>query len=147
TEGEPEANATERVLTGLGEGAGEVDLAGFRGTPLVVNFFASTCVPCVEEMPAIERVFQAGAGRFAVVGVAVNDRVDDALALVERTGVTWDLATDPDGTFIRAMGGLYLPTTALIDAEGEVVEVRTGTLDADELVDLLDEHLGLRVEL
>jgi thiol-disulfide isomerase/thioredoxin len=147
TEGTAEAGATETVLTGLGEGAAEVDLAAYRGSPLVVNFFAHTCVPCLEEMPAIERVFQAGNGAFDVLGVAVNDNVDEALALVERTGITWDVATDPDGSFIRAMGGLYLPTTVLIDAEGEIVEVHTGELDDGELVGLLADHLGLHVEL
>ncbi len=145
TERPAQPGVTETVLTGLRDG--EVDLAGYRGAPLVINFFASTCVPCVEEMPAIERVYQAAAGGFDVVGVAVNDRVDDALALVEETGVTWDLATDPDGSFIRAIGGLYLPTTALVSAEGDVVDVHTGTLDADDLVRLLSDHLDVHVEL
>ena len=65
----------------------EVPLSSLRGTPTVVNFFASTCTPCITEMPAFEEVYQElGGDQLAFLGLAVADRPDDALALVEQTG-------------------------------------------------------------
>ncbi|MGH9136395.1 MAG: TlpA family protein disulfide reductase [Acidimicrobiales bacterium] len=135
------------VLAGLGPEAPEIAFADHEGRPVVVNFFASTCVPCVAEMPAIERVKQAAAGRLDFVGVATNDRAEDALELVDRTGVTWEFGTDPNGSFIRQVGGIGLPTTALVDEDGRVVFAQTGELSDRELVGLVREHLDVDIEL
>ena len=66
----------------------EVPLSGVRGTPTVVNFFSSTCTPCITEMPAFEEVYQdvKGSEEVAFLGLAVADRTDDAQALVEGDG-------------------------------------------------------------
>ena len=63
-----------------------------------MNFFASTCTPCITEMPAFEEVYQElqGSGQVAFLGLAVADRTDDALALVER-----DRRHLPDGARTR----------------------------------------------
>ena len=121
----------------------EVALASLRGRPLVVNFFASTCVPCITEMPAFEAVFQDVGGEVSFLGLAVADRADDAQALVERTGVTYPTAQDRDSTVINALGGTVLPTTVLLDADGEIVARRFGEIDADELRALLADELGI----
>lgn len=132
---------TDAVLPGLA--GGRVAFADYAGRPVVVNFFASTCVPCVTEMPALEAVHRELGGAVAFVGVATNDPVDDALALVERTGVTWDLARDAQGEFIAAVGGVALPTTLLVDGEGRIVETHVGAIDADDLRALLRDELGV----
>ena len=120
----------------------EVALASLRGTPTVVNFFASTCVPCVTEMPAFEEVFQELGGEVAFLGLAVADRAEDAVDLVERTGVTYPTALDPDSAVITALGGAVLPTTVLLDAEGEIAATHNGELDAEELRRLIADELG-----
>ena len=132
-------------IAALVDGAPDISLADYAGRPLVVNFFASWCAPCVMEMPDLERVNRAAGGDVAFLGVAVQDRVEDATALVADTGVTWDLARDPDGTFVRAVGGVGMPTTILVSAEGEIVARHTGQLTAGELTDLLAEHFGIEV--
>jgi cytochrome c biogenesis protein CcmG/thiol:disulfide interchange protein DsbE len=139
----PAANGvTDQVLPGLGDGPA-VDLASYRGTPLVVNFFASTCPPCVEEMPTIQDALERADGDFAVVGVATNDDVDEAEALVEQTGVTWDIGTDPDGSLIVAAGGSGLPTTLFVDADGNIVDVNIGAMQAGDLAGLLHDNFGI----
>lgn len=112
--------------------------------PTVVNFFASWCPPCVKEMPDFQDVSQELDGRVAFFGLAVNDRPEDAERIVEQTGVTYDWGRDVDGRVANAAGALNMPTTMFVDAEGEVVEVHSGALDADELRALVDEHLGVR---
>jgi thiol-disulfide isomerase/thioredoxin len=133
------------VLPGLGDGAEAVDLAALRGSPVVVNFWASTCPPCVREMPALEAVHRAAGDDVAFVGVAVQDRVDAALELAAETGVTYALAADPRGELFTGAGAVLLPTTLVLDADGEVVRRLSGEITVAELTDVLAEETGTRV--
>ena len=135
------------VLPGLGEGADPVELTALGGLPVVVNFWASSCSPCVREMPALESVHLAAGDAVSFIGVAVNDRVDDALDLADRTGVTYLLAADPQGEFFVAAGATLLPTTIVLDGDGEVVRRLTGEVTAEELVEVLAEETGVEVVL
>lgn len=99
--------------------------AEYSGRPVVVNFFASWCAPCVRELPDIEQVHQALGAEVAFVGVSVNERAEDGLELAERTGITFDVVRDPRSETLRALGGAAMPTTALVDASGRVVDVRS----------------------
>jgi thiol-disulfide isomerase/thioredoxin len=121
-----------------------VPLSSLRGTPVVVNFFASYCVPCITEMPAFEAVHRELGDQVTFLGLAVADRDDEATDLVERTGVTYRTARDFRSEVITALGGTILPTTVLLDADGEIAAVHPGALDADELRDLLAEELGIQ---
>jgi len=121
----------------------EVALASLRGGPVLVNFFASTCAPCIEEMPALEEIHQELGDQVTFLGLAVQDRPEDALDLVERTGVSYRTALDKRGDVIYALGGILLPTTVVLDAGGEIVGSHTGELTADEIRTLLTESLGL----
>lgn len=127
------------------DGEGSLRLADLAGRPAVVNFFASWCAPCVTEMPEIEEVKQQVGEDVAFVGVNVQDSVDDATELIDRTGVTWDIVRDVDGELTTAVGSVGMPTTVLLDAEGNIVERQTGALDADELRGLLTSALGIEV--
>jgi len=123
----------------------DTPLSSVRGTPTVVNFFSSTCTPCITEMPAFEEVYQdlREGGQVAFLGLAVADRTDDALALVDQTGVTYPTAEDKDSSVISALGGTLLPTTVLLDADGKIVSRHAGALTADELRTLLADDLGV----
>ena len=122
----------------------EVPLTSVRGTPTVVNFFSSTCTPCITEMPAFEEVYgEMHSEEVAFLGLAVADRTDDALALVDQTGVTYPTAEDKDASVISVLGGTVLPTTVLLDADGNIVSRHAGELTADELRTLLAEDLGV----
>jgi thiol-disulfide isomerase/thioredoxin len=123
-----------------------VPLSSVRGTPTIVNFWASTCPPCLEEMPAFEEVYQEheDAGDVAFLGLAVTDRTDDALEMIERTGVTYPTGQDKDASVMTALDGTVLPTTVLLDADGEVVARHAGELTADELRALIADELGVQ---
>jgi thiol-disulfide isomerase/thioredoxin len=115
------------------DGGGSASLADYDGRPLVLNFFASYCVPCAREMPALQAVADELGDRVAVVGMNLADEEDAARALVEQTGVTYDLGRDPDGAIAEAIGVVNLPTTVFATADHEVVEVHTGALSEDQL--------------
>ena len=128
----------ERWSTFTGE---QTSLADYAGKPVVLNFFGSWCVPCVEEMPAFESVHQDLGDRVAFVGVAVNDSVEAAQGIVEETGVTYDVGRDAAGRLFAAFGVVNMPSTFLISPEGGILASHPGELSADELRDLIDEHL------
>jgi len=111
--------------------------------PTVVNLFASWCPPCVREMPAFEAVSQELAGQVGFVGLAVQDRPEDATRIVEQTGVTYPWARDVTGDFANAARVTQMPSTLFVDAEGEIVSVHSGALDADELRELISTELGV----
>jgi len=113
------------------------------GTPTVVNFFASTCIPCITEMPAFEEVHQDLGDTVAFLGLAVTDRPEDALDLVEQTGISYATAQDKDGSVMTALGGSFLPTTVLLAADGTIVATHTGQLTAVELRSLIAEKLDV----
>ena len=122
------------------EGAPPISLASFRGKPVVLNFWASWCAPCKDEMPAFERVHRRVGDRVAFLGVDGNDSRRLALALIEETGVTYPSVYDPDDTLYRRYKLLGRPVTVLVDPDGEVVASRSGRLEEEELTALLEEH-------
>lgn len=115
-------------------------LSDFRGTPVVVNFWASWCPACVAEMPDFEAVHQQFAGEVEFLGLNMQE-VDKgaALTLVEQTGVSYTLAEDPQGEIYRQFGGIAMPTTVFLDAEGRVVDVHAGVLFAEDLARIVEE--------
>src|SRR5690606_19504067 len=114
------------------------ELLGTR--PVVVNFFASWCAPCVEEMPAFERVHQELGDQVRFVGVNRPDRPEDAGRIIDRTGITYEVVRDPGG-LLESLEGLVMPTTALITADGQVVRLHSGPMNADQLRTAIDEEL------
>jgi cytochrome c-type biogenesis protein len=107
------------------------------GTPVVLNFWSSTCAPCLQEMPAFQEVAQANGDVVTVIGVDVQDTEEAGREMVGRTGVTYRNARDPQGQAFAAFGGTALPRTVLVAADGTVLDAHTGALDAAGLVDLL----------
>jgi thiol-disulfide isomerase/thioredoxin len=111
--------------------------------PLVLNLFASWCQPCIEEMPAFERVHQDLGSEVDFAGLAVANPPEDALGIVERTGVTYPTFGDAADAASELFGVVKLPTTVFIQADGTVTDVHTGELTEDELRAAIDSQLGV----
>ena len=118
-------------------------IAGYEGTPLVVNFFASWCPPCVREMPEFQQVFESLDGEVAFLGLSQDQVAEDALALVERTGVTYDVGWDLDLEVYGATESIAMPTTAFVSPSGELLDAFAGALDAEGLAELVENVLGV----
>ena len=122
-----------------------VDTAGarvvstnFRGRPLVINFWASWCIPCRSEMPGFEHVHQHVGDRIQFVGIDHQDTRPSALALLHDTGVTYPTGFDPDGHAAYDYGLVGMPTTVFISADGKVLEQHTGQLSEHDLQATID---------
>ena len=136
----PAAGPADQVV--LHRFSGEpVSLADYRGRPLVVNFFASWCAPCIKEMPEFERVHQDLGDEVAFLGVNVRDRAEDGRRLADQTGVTFDLVRDPRGDLLVAVGGNAMPTTAFVGADGRLALVQSRNYNAESLRAAIDEVL------
>jgi cytochrome c biogenesis protein CcmG, thiol:disulfide interchange protein DsbE len=131
----PPLNDTFERLDGTRAG-----FADYRGTPVVVNFFSTTCIPCRTEMPDLQKVHEELGSQVAFVGMNAEDTVEDGKALVAETGVTWDIGRDPRDELLTRLGGIGLPTTLLLDRDGRVVFTHTGKLTADDLRGALRDH-------
>jgi thiol-disulfide isomerase/thioredoxin len=137
--GDPAPDVRLDFLTpdGLGGQATLDQVLQQSGTPLVLNFWSSTCAPCLQEMPDFERVAAANQGTAQIIGVDVQDTEQAGLEMISRTGVTYQNARDPKGEIFAVFGGTALPRTVVVDVDGTVLDTHTGALDAGELVDLL----------
>jgi thiol-disulfide isomerase/thioredoxin len=141
--GEVPASPADVTLSPL-DGGPDRKLGGLLGSkPVVLNFYASWCGPCVTEMPAFERVHRAIGDRVTFIGVAYQDSDDDARATVERTGVTYPTFGDSGQDAIGYFGGISMPTSVFIGADGNVVDVHSRALDERALRAALEDRFGI----
>ena len=122
---------------------GKVSLKDFRGKLLMLNFWASWCAPCREEMPAMERLYQRYKDRgFVILGVNIKDDKKSAIAFVKELKITFPIGFDPNGEVGLLYGAWGLPATYLIDTKGIALARAWGPADwfspgARELIEAL----------
>lgn len=111
-----------------------VRLSDLRGRPVILNFWASWCGPCVEEFPMLRDALSRHAAQsVAVVGVVVRDNSEAARRFMERMGAGWPAVMDP-GEQVADRFGIYgPPETFFIDANGIVRGRQIGQLNASDL--------------
>ena len=98
----------------------KISLKDFRGKIVLLNFWASWCVPCREEMPAMEKLYQEYKQKnFAILAIAVKDRKQDAIDFVKELKISYPVALDPEAQVGSLYGAWGLPATYLIGPNGE----------------------------
>jgi peroxiredoxin len=98
----------------------KLSLKDFRGKVVLLNFWASWCVPCREEMPAMEKLYQEYKQKnFVVLAIAVKDRKQDAIDFVKELKLSYPIALDPEAQVGTLYGAWGLPATYLIGPKGE----------------------------
>jgi cytochrome c biogenesis protein CcmG/thiol:disulfide interchange protein DsbE len=123
-------------------GDGTVDLESFRGRVVVVNFWASWCVPCREEHPALLAAWERYRERGVVlVGVNFEDAEASALAYAEEMGGDWPLASDPGSRTAIDYGVFGIPETFVIAPDGTVTARTTGAADYEWLTSEIEAAL------
>jgi cytochrome c biogenesis protein CcmG/thiol:disulfide interchange protein DsbE len=109
------------------------------GRPVVLNFWASWCLPCRHEMPAFDAVAHDRPEIF-ILGVAVQDTEPAARAFADEVGVSYSLGYDTEGTILEKYPTLGLPATWFITADGTVAEQWFGQLDKALLEEMIERH-------
>ena len=118
-----------------------VRTADLEGTPLVINYWFSTCAPCKEELPAFGAVSAEYAGKVRFVGVNPQDSAETNQSFARDRGVQYELLRDPDGAYASTLGVSTAPFTLFVAADGTIVR-QTGVLTADTLRSHLEELLA-----
>jgi thiol-disulfide isomerase/thioredoxin len=122
-----------------------VTLAAFKGTPVLVNLWATWCGPCVREMPTLENIAIRAGDRLKVLTVSQDrEGVDIAPTFAKGGFKRLERYRDPENKLGFAFATGVLPTTVLFDAEGKEVWRVTGGMDwnGPRANTLLAEHIG-----
>jgi len=133
----PRSGLAPRIsLPDLTDPARNRSLTDLRGRPALVNLFASWCVPCRRELPALQAA-SAAHPDIAFLGVDHQDSRRAALQLLRETGVTYPAVYDPKGITATAYRARGMPTTILLRPDGTIAAQHTGELDPAAIETLL----------
>lgn len=121
---------------------GSLRYGEIKGKPILVNFFASWCLPCREEMPAIERIAREYKAKGVVfLGVAVDDTEAKMREFLTRFDVSFPVGLDSGATIQKSFGVYGIPTTYFIDRQGVINYFHAGAVTEELLRHELDKLL------
>lgn len=115
----------------------EVTLAQFRGQPVIINFWATWCAPCIFEMPELQTAFETH-GESGLMILALNrdeapEKVGDFLANDLSVELTFPILLDEHAVIADSYGILNMPTTYFVDSDGIVAAVHRGPLTLEQI--------------
>ena len=125
------------TLNAVGGGA-PVSLASLRGRPVVINFWATWCVPCYEEHAVLVAAAREAGDSVQFLGVIYEDEEDRVGDFLSRQGSAYPSLMDDNGKTAMAYGIYGVPETFFVDAQGRIAAKYTGPLRPD----LIAEHLA-----
>jgi peroxiredoxin len=108
-------------------------LSDFRGKPVVVNWYASWCSPCKQEIPDFETAYQANRDTLVILGVDALEARSKAVGILDELNATYPAVVDPTGVVTDHYRVSGLPVTFFIDKDGILRAQKTGQIQRDEL--------------
>lgn len=131
----PEVGATAPLYSAITLAGDSIALADLEGEVVLLNVWATWCIPCREEIPALQRLHEEYAARgLRIVGVSVDARGEEQTVkdFADSFGVTYDLWLDPSEEVISTFRVIGVPNTYLIDREGRVLWKHIGPVLDDD---------------
>ena len=110
-----------------------ITLSELQGKPVIINFWATWCGPCVKEMPAFERLKDDFGDKIGIIAVNCGDDAETVKDFVEENGYTFPVVLDEEYSISMLYPTNSIPYTVVLDAEGKVTHISTGALDADTM--------------
>lgn len=118
-----------------------VSTADLIGQPMLINVWATTCVACKKEMPALAQVDHDLGGAVRFIGVNQAENTPSALSFAKEKGVQYELLSDLNGELVAALGITGLPYTIFVAADGTIVAQKGVELDKATIRATIDEAL------
>lgn len=112
-------------------------LVGLRGTPVIVNVWASWCAPCRTETPLLERTWQADRSRVVIIGIDASDQRAAGRAFMDEFGVTFTNIFDGSAEIRRRLGVRGFPSTYVFGADGQLRTTVVGGLTEQRLASII----------
>ena len=123
---------------------GSVSLADYRGQVVLLNFWATWCLPCRSEMPLIQQTYDDLGGQgFVALGVNFDEPATAVSSFAEELELDFPLLLDPGGEVQRLYRVIGYPTSVMLDREGRISAYHIGILAKSQLDDYL-EQAGLK---
>lgn len=113
-------------------------LSDLHGKPVIINFWATWCLPCVEEMPTLDAARRANPD-LVILAVNRSESTEAISAFAPKVGVSFPLITDRDGVISERYGVVNLPTTFFINRDGTIAVRHVGALTRERLAERLAE--------
>ena len=117
----------------------DVNPARLSGRPVVVNLWATWCLPCRKEMPMLQQTQAREQGKVQFLGVDTKDRPDWAAEFLPLVQVTYPQVVDTDGRLLAAVRSPGLPVTIVLDREGRVIGQQVGGISQQRLDELIGQ--------
>jgi len=124
---------------------GQLAVADLRGKAVVVNFWASWCIPCRDEAPVLQKTYERYRDQgLVVLGVDVNDFRQDARRFMKRYGLSYPVVYDGKGSTVGKWGVRGFPETFFVDRSGKLVGERIeGAVDIERNRDAFQRGVAL----
>lgn len=124
------------------DGGGVLSSEDLRGQPVVMNFWASWCIPCEDEAPLFKEAHERYGDQISFLGVNIKDAKDDALEFDEEWGLEYPDVRDENNRIFSDYGLTGQPETFFLDADGVIVEHVNGPVSPETLELLIAELLA-----
>lgn len=135
----PEENAPDFTLPRAN--GSPLRLSDLRGRAVFLNFWATWCTFCIEEMPAMQRIADQYGDDLVVLGVNAGNSVQDGSGFAARVGAKYELVYDTSQEVVRGYRVRAMPTSYFITADGKIVDAQFGFLTYDDMVTKVERLL------
>ena len=122
---------------------GTFSLNSMRGRWVILNFWATWCAPCTDEMPALQTIASERSGQVALFGINMRESADDIRTYMARYRISFPMLMNPDEQVSANYRlDLGIPQTVIITPEGEIVWHKFGAIDLDSFRSTLDGFIA-----
>lgn len=119
---------------------GAVTLDELRGQPVLLNFWATWCKNCRDQMPFLQAAFKEKGHEMIFIAINIGEDIDKVQQYAEAEGLGFTVALDSDGAVGSAYNIRYIPATFFIDEQGIIKHIRIGAfLSQDDLMAVLED--------
>jgi len=118
---------------------GNVKLSDFKGKAVILNFWASWCPPCKEEMPLFENAYRAKSDKIVVIGVNLQESRENIKVFIKKFEISFPILLDPNSEVKELYNVFTQPVTYFINKEGKIIGKKFGPLTGQEISEKVDK--------